>query len=149
MIPVPGYVAVFKHPDGQEYTRPVLAWGDQGEPLVVDPKRGLIPVNAEWGTSGFVRLQTANPPATVIPGGGWIVTYTDPAGTEQTTPVVAWRIHSTGSVAGGYGHPLIAIDDLGFLSDPSEFDEPFRVWHPARTTGGSPGQGPAEREPHA
>ncbi|MFD8556803.1 hypothetical protein ACFV1N_05880 [Streptosporangium canum] len=132
MIAAHNYVAVFNHADGIEYTRPVLAWGDQGEPLVADPGRGLIPVDAEWAASTFVRLQLANPPATVIPGGGWMATYTEHAGTEQTAPIVAWRIDSL-----GVGHPLVTDDSgsLHDLTDPGETDlsEPVHVWHPAQS----------------
>lgn len=115
--------AVFESKDGEnESTRTVIAWDDDGIPMVVG-KKGLL-VRATMYTD-FTEVREAEK-VDVVSGGGWLIEYTDAAtGKKWSEPVVAWRI-----VDGHFGGPLWT-DCEGSLSW-TEYVKSgeIRVWHP-------------------
>lgn len=129
MIPAhPGYAVNFKlepRPPERAWTHlPVVAWDDDGAPLVAH-RRGLItPDRANFGRPIVSwEVTEADTYPHTVPGDGWMVTRTDTTtGDRWTEPVIAWQIDPD-----GYGRP-ITLDAEGALNpDP---DPSAVVWHP-------------------
>lgn len=118
MIPARGYVAVYLSEDSkQKHTKPVIAWDDEGAPLVAGDRKL---VRADFWINFHGIAEDDNPPLMVVPGGGWMITYSG-GDQHRTEPVVAWAIDDF-----GYGKPLAT--DGGGLVMPEEGD--ICVWHP-------------------
>lgn len=95
------YVARYKieREKGPTYydDRPVVAWGDDGEALVVDARRGRL-VSAD-SFSNFVGLDTeSHRVVAAIPADGWAAVFSHKEGTLTTDPLIAWLVRSNGSV---------------------------------------------------
>ncbi|WP_344972841.1 hypothetical protein [Streptosporangium fragile] len=132
MIPEPGHVAIYRH-GHHETRRRVIAWRDDHTPLVLSPFNTLEPART---LHGFDHIEDAPPPpATVLPGGGWLVTYTLDGETTHTTPIVAWHITPTG------GHAIVT-DEHGHLTNIDQLGPHRTVWHPDQQP-----SGPSEATP--
>jgi hypothetical protein len=122
----PGYVVSFKtrvH-GTDKYVwneKPVVAWGDDGDPLVVG-RRGLELASRLLGGDIETWELEENEYTHTIPGGGWMVTVDDGLGV-MTFPVVAWQIDRD-----GYGRALTAGGD-GELT--REDSKDCAYWHPS------------------
>lgn len=119
-MPAHGYEAVYSRQteDGElEVTRPVIAWhAGTGWALVLDPdEHKLAPAQQ---LAGFKSVRETPPPATYVPGGGWMSNYLTADGQQHTAPVVAWWLRGDGRV-----DPVVYYD-----SDPDE--EATKIWHP-------------------
>jgi hypothetical protein len=101
--------------------RKIVAWGDNGEPLVVG-RRGLVPA---WEIGELARLGSEQAPAVgAVPGGGWMIECKDDDGGSWTLPILAWTIHSDGTAS-----PLTTDAD-GVSSDATEGLASYRIYHP-------------------
>ncbi|MCM8555456.1 hypothetical protein [Streptomyces sp. STCH 565 A] len=104
-------------------SRPVHAWDDEGEPLVLwrnDLRRAR---NIE----GFKEVRERRQIVGVVPGGGWMTEWQDPdEGTSFADPVVAWAVYSDGEAR------AIDTDSAGeaCLLFPSDKDR--RTYHPGQ-----------------
>jgi hypothetical protein len=93
-------------------SKPVIAWDDEGEALVVDERSGrLVPAN---NGRTFVGLsEGTHPVVAAIPGGGWSARYKNEDGTFNVDPLVAWTVRSNGTLT-----PL-DTDATGWCDDPT------------------------------
>jgi hypothetical protein len=108
MIPAHGVVAVYER-SGDHQCLPVVAWDDDGTPLVLDPD-GLGLVDATGVKNGrFVALEDEAVPLGVLPGGGWIATIPNHDG-PRVEPVVGWLVYQDGSI-----DPLV-VDIQGMVT---------------------------------
>lgn len=135
MIPANSFPrAVFEHTigAGKKYQSfsPVLAWDDEGYPLVLaseNPRR----LERADGFSNFSHVDTDSDRAiSAIPGGGWMIRWTDDEGGTSVEPVVAWLVDATGMLT-----PAI-VDEDGFTSggDPRTVVNPPKFFHPDQRT---------------
>lgn len=77
--------------------KPVIAWDDEGQALVVDERTGrLVPANNGRAFTGL--SEGGHPVVAAIPGGGWRARYTNSDGTSLEDPLVAWTVHSNGTL---------------------------------------------------
>jgi hypothetical protein len=108
-------------------TKPVLAWDDDGGPLVAGKQR-LAPADSY---KNFHDVVPAGPPAvTALPGGGWVAEYKDDAnGNTFEFPVVAWAIDTSGDLT-----PTIVYSD-GMSDSATSLDNFVRLYHPDFETG--------------
>ncbi|MFE7579487.1 hypothetical protein ACFU5Z_32545 [Streptomyces sp. NPDC057521] len=85
--------------DGRKVYRskPVIAWDDEGQALVVDERSGrLVPANND---RMFIGLsEGGHPVVAAIPGGGWSARFKNEDGTFSVDPLVAWTVRSDGAV---------------------------------------------------
>jgi hypothetical protein len=128
MIPANGtYYVHFNNPAGQ-FTRamPVIAWDDDGSPLIAG-KFGLI--SAADSGLGAVRGIKHDTEAAVgaVPGGGGVIDCVDDEGTTWTTPILAWVIHGNGTAT------PITSDVDGVTGDATDGLEKYRIRHPDAT----------------
>lgn len=78
--------------------KPVIAWDDEGQALVVDERRGRL-VPADKGGRTFTGLsEGGHPVVAAIPGGGWSVRFKNEDGTFTVDPLVAWTVRSDGTL---------------------------------------------------
>lgn len=123
MIPAKdGYVAAFNPGTSDYRAHPVVAWNDEGEPLIVGDT-GLV---RAWNLPGFHGV-VQRPESTVVsavPGGGWLIDCVDQDGDTWTDVIVAWSVHADGSMA-----PL-GTDREGVTSDATEGLADYRIYHP-------------------
>jgi hypothetical protein len=115
MIPAPpGIVALYriggKDPaKSYQHQEPVLAFDDDGEPLVLDRHEGLRPARLAGSSSNYEGTEYIGDELRhVIPGGGWLARITSKNGSRWTVPVLAWAFQD-----GGYGRPIMAEPDGG------------------------------------
>lgn len=105
--------ARYKHEDDGHVhftEKPVIAWSDDGEPLVVDGTR-LVPAH-RW--NNFHDVVPCSPPiVTALPADGWHVEYKDDDGSTYTSPVTAWLVRSDGSCT------AIDTDATGYSDEPT------------------------------
>lgn len=128
VIPALGYEAVYEI-EGSERTDPIVAWSESGTPQVIGGNGRLQDAST---IKGFKMVVPSRMPREVIPGDGWMVTYTAEDNIERTTPVVAWVIDSVSHT----GSPLIRRDDFGIVTIPLSIAgiQKWRVWHPNEAT---------------
>ncbi|MFJ4274035.1 hypothetical protein ACIP29_26160 [Streptomyces coelicoflavus] len=78
-------------------SKPVIAWDDEGQALVVDERTGrLVPANNGRTFTGL--SEGGHPVVAAIPGGGWSARYKHPDGTTTADPLVAWTVQSNGTL---------------------------------------------------
>ena len=125
MIPADGsyYVHYENNPRGP-ITKPVIAWDDEGRPLVAG-KYGLVPAH-ELGSVKHIRQDDA-PVVAAVPGGGWLIDCKDDDGNTWTTPILAWTIRADGNAV-----PLTADSD-GVTDDATKGLAECRIYHPDTT----------------
>ncbi|MFW3464294.1 hypothetical protein ACN24K_29865 [Streptomyces microflavus] len=93
-------------------SKPVIAWDDEGQALVVDERSGrLVPANN--GRPFIVLSEGGHPVVAAIPGGGWSARYKDEDGTFTVDPLVAWTVRSDGTLT------PIDTDTTGLCDDPT------------------------------
>lgn len=123
MIPESRATALFKQKSGYCSEKPVVAWDDEGYPMVVHEKYGcLVRANVY---ANFQTVHRADPPEIVglIPADGWMVTFKDDDdGSEWSTPLIGWGLKADGEVV-----PL-EVDGDGLVSA-VEYTGNSRVWH--------------------
>lgn len=133
MIPAgDDYAAVFErdltdhHGDSyrERQERPIVAWADDGGPLVVG-MLGLVQATQEPGFTKITRK--ASPIVAVVPGGGWMVERTDDRDMTWTGPVVAWAVTANGGVRPLW--PDLDAQPVGV----SPVTRTYQVWHPRQT----------------
>jgi hypothetical protein len=122
MIPAYGVVAAYERGGVHRYV-PVIAWDDEGTPLVMDlDGSGLVDaVGAKHGS--FVALEDEPVPFGVLPGGGWTATIPDHDGT-RVEPVVGWVVYEDGSV------DALVVDIKGMVTRVTNSDT--KLDHPDR-----------------
>lgn len=134
MIPARGHVISFKlePTEGRRpwERRPVIAWDDDGRPLIAGRRSLVYPdaidvIDGQPVTSW--RLDEDDGYEATVPGGGWMVTQRFAEGDTRTTPVVAWQISPD-----GWGRPLIADPD-GVITADNDTATETTYWHPAGT----------------
>lgn len=126
MIPAKdGHVAIYNRGTTGVHTRPIVAWNNDGEPLVVGDQ-GLV---TAWSLAGYnsVSETPAPVPVTAVPGGGWLIDCVDDDGNTWTDAIVAWVVHSDGSLV-----PL-GTDQHGVTGDATEGLADYRLYHPDGT----------------
>lgn len=122
MIPADGSHHVYYEKSGSLPRRKVIAWGDDGEPLVAG-RRGLVPA---WDLGEVSRVNSEEAPAVgAVPGGGWMIDCKDTDGVSWTVPILAWTIHSDGTAT------PITTDVDGVTTDATEGLDSYRIYHPA------------------
>ncbi|GAX57283.1 hypothetical protein [Streptomyces olivochromogenes] len=126
MIPANGshYVHFEKNGSGYVPRLPVVAWDDDGFPLVV--KRGMLRRASDLGSVTGIHQNHAEVVG-AVPGGGWLIDCTDSEGNSWTTPILAWTIHADTTAI-----PLTSDSD-GVTSDATEGLESYRIYHPDMT----------------
>ncbi|MEW2071885.1 hypothetical protein [Streptomyces sp. NPDC007346] len=78
-------------------SKPVIAWDDEGQALVVDERSGrLVPANNGRTFTGL--SEGGHPVVGAIPGGGWSVRFKNSDGTFTEDPLVAWTVRSDGTL---------------------------------------------------
>src|ERR1044072_4854978 len=145
MGPVDGPHSVrFPLPDGNPgLPSPVVAWDEDGSPLVVG-KWGLVRAS-DAGRGAGARLKRGNEPVAGAvagggrttrengpwgwagPGGGWLIDCTDDEGNTWTPPILAWTVHADATTT-----PLTSDSD-GLTGDATEGLSSYRIYHPAMT----------------
>ncbi|WP_331736549.1 hypothetical protein OG426_54770 (plasmid) [Streptomyces canus] len=94
------YEARYKHEKNGKATytsKPVIAWDDDGQALIVDERTGrLVPASNDGSFLGVSEGQ--HPVVAAIPGAGWRARYKNPDGTTTTDPLLAWIVRSDGSL---------------------------------------------------
>ncbi len=120
------YEASYRHEGdrGAHFTtKPVIAWGDDGAALVADMKTGRLRDADSW--SNFAGLAMADAEVVgVIPGGSWRAEHSTDDGDVESTPVLAWLVHTDGSCT-----PTIADRD-GYTDDPTTASNFVRLYEP-------------------
>jgi hypothetical protein len=107
--------------------KPVVAWDDHGNPLVVDEKTGRLRDASAW--RNYVGVQEADPVVVgAVPGGEWRVEYRNDDGTVHSSPIVAWLVYDDGSVK-----PTDS-DGTGYVDDPTTVGNFTRIYHPSEET---------------
>lgn len=76
-------------------SKPVIAWDDEGQALVVDERSGRL-VPADSGRTFTGLSEGGHPVVAAIPGGGWSARYKNQDGTFTVDPLVAWTVRSDG-----------------------------------------------------
>lgn len=120
----PGWVAVYKSSSSSRTShneRPIIAWDDDGNALVVEDHSGeLIPARLLGGIGMFagVRIEPREegPYIGVVPGQGWFIRTRHDDGAIEDTAVVAFAIRADGT-----GDPLMATADG--LVEPVEYTD--------------------------
>ena len=138
MIPAPsGLVALYKHENPSHHTDlPVIAFDDDGHPLVIDgtgklDKTRLIRADSYNNYDGMA--EDPHPPITaLLPDGGWRAEFTDTDGTKSSEPLVGWGLRVDGSVV-----PL-TTDSAGFVDDFDGLSQEYRIYHPDTTPAKEP-----------
>ncbi|MET9810867.1 hypothetical protein [Streptomyces halstedii] len=93
-------------------SKPVIAWDDEGQALVVDERSGrLVPANDRRTFTGL--SEGVHPVVAAIPGGGWSARYKNEDGTFTMDPLVAWTVRSNGTLA------PVDTDPTGLCDDPT------------------------------
>ncbi|MFC9948478.1 hypothetical protein [Streptomyces pratensis] len=78
-------------------SKPVIAWDDEGQALVVDERSGrLVPANNGRTFTGL--SEGGHPIVAAIPGGGWSARFKNQDGTFTVDPLVAWTVRSDGTL---------------------------------------------------
>jgi len=95
MIPAPAHL-VATYADGSE--RPVYAWDDDRDPLILSTRGTLVSATHFPGLTG-IEQRVDDSPTMAVPGQGWQIQTTYADGTTWTTPVVAFAIDYTGHAA--------------------------------------------------
>lgn len=131
MIPAqPGYCAIFEDSHGGELGFEVLAWDDDGYPMVLPSlQRGTRRIMSANELPGYVRVQTDHRYSrdhyvAIAPANGWRVRW--PNNEEEggwTEPLAAWGLTALGEVV-----PLEGPIE-GTLAPPGHEAE---VYHPDR-----------------
>ncbi|MCX4971048.1 hypothetical protein OHA98_41280 [Streptomyces sp. NBC_00654] len=76
-------------------SKPVIAWDDEGQALVVDERSGrLVPADSGRNFTGL--SEGGHLVVAAIPGGGWSARYKNEDGTFTVDPLVAWTVRSDG-----------------------------------------------------
>lgn len=134
MIPAnPPAQASFEHTDNygkRHFThRPVLAWDDDGYPLVTagDKPRRLVRADSFNNFHG-VREADDDRVVGAIPGGGWMTRWTGDEGEAWVEPVVAWLVTASGGLT-----PMLA-DETGYTDDPRSSSNAPKFFHPDQRT---------------
>lgn len=65
-----------------------------------------------------------SPVVAVIPGGGWLIDYTEPNGIRVTNPVLAWIFRADGTCQ------PVDVDGAGWSEDPREATNFAALHHP-------------------
>ncbi|MFD8288011.1 hypothetical protein ACFV2B_07225 [Streptomyces lavendulae] len=93
-------------------SKPVIAWNDEGEALVVDERNGrLVPANNGRTFTGL--SEGGHPVVAAIPGGGWSARYKNQDGSFTVDPLVAWTVRSDGTLT------PVDTDTTGVCDDPT------------------------------
>lgn len=128
MIPAEkGYLAIYGRTDDNgrlvqiNDERDVIAWDDDGEPLVLGDARL---VRADWYPNFRQIRQDDREIVSMIPAGQFSIVYVSDDGHSFTTPLVGWGLTSGGSIV-----PL-DTDAAGFVSEPRDTTGKFRITHP-------------------
>jgi hypothetical protein len=103
-------------------TMPVIAWDEEGLPLVLDKQR-LMPASS-WSNFHDV-VEAASPIVAVIPGNGWMAEYQDGEETS-TSPILAWTVDTAGEFK------PIAVDGDGCPFEADEVSNLTRIYDPER-----------------
>ncbi|MEV2255962.1 hypothetical protein AB0I94_36315 [Streptomyces sp. NPDC050147] len=94
------YEANYKQEEGGRTvyrSKPVIAWDDEGQALVVDERSGrLVPANNGRAFTGL--SEGGHPVVAAIPGGGWSARFKNQDGTFNVDPLVAWTVRSDGTL---------------------------------------------------
>lgn len=133
-----GHVVTFgldvKPPRQTSLDVPVVAWDDDGTPLVAVPfaqaLRRPSDVTRIYGadvTCWHIEAGVGHAPG-VVPGDGWMARFTEPDGDTLDEPVVAWQIDPTGD-----GRAIL-LNSEGFVTEHDTRSLEGRdlptFWHP-------------------
>jgi hypothetical protein len=124
------YVAHYKHVDnGRTYhsTKPVIAWDDDGKPLVADDSQ-LVRASRWTNYDGVMEADA--PVIAALPGQGWVVEYKEDDGSTYTNPVLCWLVRSDGSTT-----PLDS-DGTGYCDEPATVGNFVRLIPPGEAPAG-------------
>ena len=135
MIPAPpGLVALFKYDKSPSSSMPIVAFDDDGHPLVIDEngKRNKVQlVHADAWSNYDGMAEDPHPPiSALLPAGGWRVEFTETDGAKWSEPLVGWGLKA------GVVVPLTTDID-GTVDDFDLYSGTYRIYHPDAT-------GPAE-----
>lgn len=147
MIPAPpGTFARYKRKDGARPGRwydhkVIIAWDDDGHPLVVDEETGILTPASNWDNyDGMGRwggtLGAYAPIAAIAPAEGWRIAYTSPdTGERRDDPLVGWGINAAGDIsplfAADGGIVLPAFDWAGPGPAGHAAGDGYRIYHPS------------------
>ena len=129
MIAAPvGLTARYKHdePPGHWSHKPVIAFDDDGHPLVVgDGERDRSLVRADvYANCDGVGDDPYPSVIALLPAGGWRVVWSQEGGTEWSQPLVGWALRADGSVV-----PL-DTDATGSVEELGSLHGKYRIYHP-------------------
>lgn len=97
------HIAVYSGRHGRRFDRrPVAAWNDNGEPLVLGDDFKLVRARE---LRGFQRVEATPQMVGVLPGGGWGVQYEERTGPVRD--VLAWTFDGY-----GVGRPVVVLDEF-------------------------------------
>ncbi len=130
MIPAPpGLIARYKQDESSPLAwdhRPVIAFGDDGHPLVIGGgkrDRSLVRAGAYSNYDGLGD-DPYPPVVALLPAGGWRVAGAQDDGTVWSQPLVGWGLRADGSVV-----PL-DTDGTGCVEELDSLHGKYRVYHP-------------------
>ena len=118
--------AIFDRGHLPDESRPVHAWDDEGEPLVLWRNE----LRRAQTLEGFKSVRERRQIVGVAPGGGWMTEWQDPnEGTSFADPVVAWAVYSDGEAI------AIDTDSSGEAMPLSACVKDRRTYHPGQISG--------------
>ncbi|MFY1589127.1 hypothetical protein ACN267_32245 [Micromonospora sp. WMMD734] len=127
MIPAPrGLAARYKRANSTHHIHlPLVAFDDEGHPLVVSEKTGaLVRADRSRDFDG-VEPYPYSELVAIAPAGGWRVAWKTASGGEWSQPLVGWGLKADGTVVPLDADPGGFVDDFG--------DSPthtYRIYHP-------------------
>ncbi|MFF6939981.1 hypothetical protein [Streptomyces lavendulae] len=123
------YKHTTEHPNGTTTThyttKRVIAWDDDGHPLVVG-RAGTLDRATSWSNYHDIGACPV-PVVAVIPGAGWQGEYKSDDGAVFTWPITVWAISADGSCK-----PL-AVDALGDTDDARDSENFVRLIPPGES----------------
>lgn len=128
MIPaMRAFSAVYRTKNNRFVHRPVIAWDDNGVPLVAG-KRRLVEAS-DLGIQDNIGLFTGIVEAqevvvAAVPGGGWLIDCTGEDGDTWTEPIVSWVVRADGTAT------PITTDDHGLTDEATSGLASYRIYHP-------------------
>ncbi|MFC8834908.1 hypothetical protein ACFT8V_17130 [Streptomyces griseoincarnatus] len=115
--------ALFDRGQLPDESRPVHAWDEEGEPLVLWRNE----LRRARNIAGFKEVRERRQIVGVVPGGGWMTEWQDPSeGTSFADPVVAWAVYSDGEAR------AIDTDSSGDATLLSSIAKDRRTYHPGQ-----------------
>ncbi|MFY1703929.1 hypothetical protein ACN28G_19705 [Micromonospora sp. WMMA1923] len=127
MIPAPrGLAARYKNANSTHHTYlPLVAFDDEGRPLVVSEKTGELVRADRYRNFDGVEPHPHADLVAIVPADGWRVAWKTASGGEWSQPLVGWGLKADGTVVPLDCDPAGYVDDFG-----DSATHTYRIYHP-------------------